>query len=138
MNRPLSAIWLVVLLCVFAIFVWGINQDSPEPPRIPASVPDVTPIDTNQGDILHVIVDNLPTAVPDATRGVWKTPTSAVPACPGTDGALCQVMAPQMVVPTTVIAPCTTETIATFVPGEICRWETLTATSISTPGGPFK
>lgn len=125
MNRPLAAVWLIALVAVFAIFAFSMHQTSPEPFALPPTMAAVTPIGTHD-DVLHVLVDNLPTAVPAPTRGLWQTPTSAVPSCPGTDGELCQVVAVPMVAPTTVIAPCSTETIATFVPGDICRWADVT------------
>jgi hypothetical protein len=140
MAKPLSAIWLVALVAVFAIFAFSMHQDGPEPFALPVqtSAVPVVPSTAVQGATIRVFVENFPTLVPEPTRGVWQTPTSAVPACPGKNHELCVVPAPVLIVPTMTIVSCNAESIATFVPGEICRWSDVTSTPVPNTGGLWK
>jgi hypothetical protein len=139
--HPLAAVPILAIVAIVGLFVWGFIKTAPEPFALPPTMPAVTPIDAlgaTNPTVHEVVVMNWPTGVPAATYGVLLTDTPGVPFCPVKVGEICEIPPPPVVVPTTVIALCTTETIATFVPGEICRWSDVTETPMPTIQGVWK
>lgn len=131
MTRPLAAVPILAIVAIVALFIVGMHLESPEPFALPPTIAFTTPVaylGATKGAPLAVQVINFPTVAPAPTRGVWQTPTSAVPSCPGKDGSLCQIPAPVLIVPTISVPNCNAETIATMTPGELCRWEDVTPT----------
>jgi hypothetical protein len=138
-TRPLAAVPILAIVAIVGLFVVGMHLESPEPFALPPTIAFTTPVaylGATKAVPLAVQVINWPTVAPAPTRSVWQTPTSAVPNCPGKDRELCQIPAPVLITPTVSVPSCNAQTIATFVPGDICRWED--ATPIPTPGGLFR
>jgi hypothetical protein len=144
MNRPLAAVWLIALVAVFAIFAVSMHQDSPEPFALPPE-PSVVPLsstETPQGDVLHVVVDNL-TGVPITTAlqpiSTIDTPTPGVPYCPVAPGQICQIPPAVVVVTPTEPIICDATAMAVMSPGVVCLWgNPPTFVSTPTPGAFFK
>jgi hypothetical protein len=134
MSKSLSAVWLVALVAIFALYVWGVRQDSPEPPRIPASVAGVTPIAATLAvnPVQDVRVTNWQTSTAEATRMPYQSPTPSYPFCPVPTGQVCEVPPPQQTPvphPTATPPNCDTESMATMNAGTVCRWQAATATA---------
>jgi hypothetical protein len=146
MNRPLAAVWLVALVAVFAIFAISMHQDSPEPFALPstnAAVP-LSSTETPQGDVLHVVVDNL-TGIPLTTVlqpvSAIDTPTPGMPFCPVKVGQICQIPPAVVVVTPTEPIICDATAMALMSPGVVCVWSnppTFVAMGSPTPGGVFR
>jgi hypothetical protein len=140
-NRPLAAVWLVALVAVFAIFAVSMHQDSPEPFALPptnAAVP-LSSTETPQGDVLHVVVDNL-TGVPISTA-FQPTPASdtPIPYCPVTPHQICQIPPPVVVVTPAEPITCDATAMPLMSPGVVCLWSNPpTFVAIPTPGGVFR
>jgi hypothetical protein len=129
MTKSLSAVWLVALVGVFALYAWAIRQDGAPPPRMPDTVTGVTPIDVVQ----HVFIDNwqaTAAATVTPTAAPKLVPTFAYPACPARDKELCRIP-PVVVTMTAVPIPgCTAATMATMVPNTVCVWHAATSTAV--------
>jgi hypothetical protein len=138
MNRPLAAVWLVALVAVFAIFAVSMVHDSPEPFSLPPD-PSVVPLsstETVQGDVLHVVVDNL-TGIPITTAlqpvSAIDTPTPGVPFCPVNVGQICEIPPAVVVVTPTEPIICDATALAIMSPGVVCLWSN-PPTFMTTPG----
>jgi hypothetical protein len=140
-NRPLAAVWLVALVAVFAIFAVSMHQDSPEPFALPpttAAMP-LSSTGTAQGDVLHVVVDNL-TILPQTTA-LQPTPATdtPIPYCPVKVGQVCEIPPAVVVVTPTEPIICDATAMPLMSPGVVCEWSIApTFVPTPTPGGIFR